>query len=133
MQIFRTTRAYVIAFCAYAFNALSSLHHLLSASGQRVTRTPSSSQYPVLAAMLVCALILPGFVGKTSNPLERIVILLTEVVIVLGLINVLPEYGLTWAVIPLERYLSASAVFAAAVFAGVRLFVVVRQRGGERV
>ncbi len=127
MQIFKTTRGYALVFSAYAFIALATLHNLFRKPGASITHSPFSTQIPEIVGMLCCAIVLPGLLRKTSNTIERVVLILTEVVCLLWLANVLPKAGLDWAVIPYEHYFSATLVCASALLAGVRLVGVVRQ------
>jgi len=127
MQIFKTTRGYALVFCAYAFIALATLHNLFRKSGAPITHSPFSTQLPAIVGMLCCAIVLPGLLRKTSNSLERVVLVLTEAICLLWLANVLPKVGLAWAAIPHEHYFSAILVCAVTLLAGVRVLEVVRQ------
>lgn len=128
MQIFKTTRGYALVFCAYVFIALATLHNLFRNPGAPITHSPLSTQIPAIIGMLCCAIALPGLLRKTSNTLERVVLVLTEAVCLLWLANVLPKVGLAWAAIPYEHYFSATLVCVAALLAGIRLVDVVRQQ-----
>jgi hypothetical protein len=132
MQIFETIRAYVLAFCAYAFVALATVHNLFRSTGPSVTPSPFSIQFPAIVGMLCCAIVLPGLLRKTTNTLEKVVLILTEAVCLLWLANMLPKIGLAWAAIPHEPSFSALLVSAAAVLVGVRLFEVMRQRKADQ-
>ena len=128
MRIFKTTRGYALVFCAYALVALATVHNLFRNSGPLVTHSTFSIQLPAIVGMLCCAIVLPGLLRKTTNTLEKVILILTEVVCLLWLVNVLAKVGLAWAAIPCERYCSATLVCVAALLAGARLVDVVRQR-----
>jgi hypothetical protein len=128
MQIFKTIRGYALVFCAYALVALATVHNLFRNPGPSVTHSTFSIQLPAIVGMLCCAIVLPGLLRKTTNTLEKVVLVLTEAVCILWLVNVLAKVGLAWAAIPHERYFFASLVCVAALLAGVRLVDVLRQR-----
>lgn len=126
MQLFKKRRSYFLAFIAYALDALFSLRDL-----KKIPRVHETQfglfEIPSILGMLCCAIVLPTLVVRTSNTLEKACLILTESIIVLGLANYLPEFGLAWAAIPYVRYIFTLLVCAAALTAGMRLVSVLRE------
>jgi hypothetical protein len=125
VQLFDSVKMYVFAFCVYALVAAEKLYELINGPA---ARDLSAGRGGVLLIILtVCvAIYLIGLLRKTSNKLERAVIMFTELLCVLEVISLIQNMGVTWAEIPANSNVIAVVHSLATVLAGVRTFQVIR-------
>lgn len=120
MNLFKSTRAYVLAFLCYVVAALLTLSRLEAAAKAPL---PQSALLltPKVAGTTLCIVLLLRLLNKTISALERAALLLSAAFFGLYLCDVLREIGWSSLVIPSERALSAFIASAAAIIAGWRL------------
>lgn len=126
MRLFDATSTYVYIFCMYALNALFLLLHS--------TKSPISSHrsldllvlVPMVVGMMFGAFLSFVSIQKTSNIIEKAVLILTGILCLLFLISVLPQVGYEWANFPFSHAIFVIVSCVAAVLTGIRVFQLVR-------
>jgi len=128
MQIFKTTRDYVLMFCVFAAIAFATVHAALTKTSANDTRTPTVTKVAEVVGMLCCAIALPQLLSKTSVRLERAVIIAAELICVIWLVNSPHRLGMANVEIPYGNYASIALICGATVLTGARLISVVQRR-----
>jgi hypothetical protein len=126
MRLFDATSTYVYIFCAYALNALVLLFH--STKGSMSSHRPPDLLVlvPMIVGMMLGALLSFSSIRKTSNLIEKSVLILTGAICLLFLVGALPEIGYEWANFSFSHAAFVIVSCVAAVLVGVRVLQLVR-------
>jgi hypothetical protein len=120
MRLFKENKIYAYAFCVYALNALFLLQH----SVRKSTPTHKLPAFSVLVLQCICMLLIAviafAAIRKTSNAVEKTVLVLTGIICLLFLLNVISQLGFSWASFPFSHVVFVSISCAAALLAGWR-------------
>ena len=128
MQIFKTTRAYILTFLIFVAITFATVHAALRNADVNGIHTPTLTKVAEVVGMLCCAIVVPQLISKTSVRLEKTVIIVTELICVIWLVDSPHWLGAMKAEISYGNYASMALICAAAVLAGVRLIMVVQRR-----
>lgn len=124
MRLFRAKTTYIYVFCVYAANAWFLLRHAVKKS-IAVHRTPFLPiVLPQVIGMLLLAVLAFLAMRRTSNGLEKFVLVLTGIICLLFVAGVLPEYGYNLPDSLHLHSLFVAASCAAALLAGWRMLQV---------
>src|SRR5215469_3960185 len=130
MSIFKTRRAYVVAFGVYLLGLLVTIRafvRYLHMDGGQVHQVRHPSIINIVTA-LVCATILVALFRRTDNALEKAAVVLTSVYFLSWVLDVLSGYGYAWMSFG-SRLTVSSAMFAlATILVGVRTVQVLLRR-----
>lgn len=119
MNIFRTRRAYVIAFGAYFLSLLIMVRTFRSESAPDIQIVAHPSVVKVVVA-LFCSIFFIGLIHLSSIILERIIFVASSLYFLLWALETLSGYGYWWAMIPNNLTVSVAVSAMATVLAGVR-------------
>jgi hypothetical protein len=119
MTMFKSTRAYIIAFILYAI----CLWPMIRAGIRRdwFLHTPNEHpQFVNVIGAVFCAVFFISLIKKTSNILEKSALISTAVVCILWILNILDSYGLRWSSVPANFAISTGIAVIATVLVGIR-------------
>jgi hypothetical protein len=124
MRLFDSAWIYVLLFCVLMFITVEKLHQLATGAIHSDSRGLNVERVMVTLVTVVMAGYMPILIRRTSNRLEQVGIVLTELLCVLWFATLLASQGAEWAQIPHSAYLSAALNCAITLIAGVRVFQV---------
>jgi hypothetical protein len=127
MQLFDSAKIYLFIFGVLALIAMEKLRQLTGGKVHPGTAGLSISTILLVLITLFMAAYLPVLLGKISNRIEQLGIVLTEVLCVLWLAELLAGLGVGWASVPYDLLISALLYCAVAILAGVRVIQVLRR------
>ena len=128
MQLFDSAKVYIFVFCILTLSAMGKLNQLIR--GIVYTSATGLTTRTFLLALItfVMAAYLLVLLRTISNSIEKVGIVLTEVLCVLWLGQLLTGLGARWADIPYGPAISTFFNCVVAVLAGVRAVQVLRHR-----
>jgi hypothetical protein len=119
VTMFKTTRAYVIAFILYVLCLLPMIR-----AGLRMDwflRTPNTHPQLInVIGALFCMVFFISLIKKTNNLLETYALISTIAVCVLWMLNILAAYGLQWLLVPANFAVSTGFAAIATALVGAR-------------
>ena len=119
MTIFKTTRAYIIAFVLYAVCVLPMIRAGLRR--EWFLHTPDAHpQFVNIVGALFCVAFFVSLMRKTTSLLEKAALVSTLAVCVLWMLNILAAYGLQWLSFPANFAVSTGIAVIATALVGVR-------------
>ncbi len=119
MTMFKSTRAYVIAFFLYVI----CLWPMIRAGIRRdwFLHTPNDHpQFINVIGAVFCTVFFISLIKKTSSVLEKAALISTAVVCILWMLNILAAYGLRWSSVPANFAISTGIAVIATVLVGIR-------------
>ena len=128
VQLFDSAKMYVFLFCVLALITVEKLRQLTLGAAHAGTTDLDIRNLLIACVTFMMAVYLPILFRKISNRIERVGIVLTEVLCLLWLANLLTKLGVAWAEIPHGLFVSAIFHCAITVLAGVRTFQVLWHR-----
>jgi hypothetical protein len=128
MRLFESSTEYVIAFCVCVLFAFCEIFVLVfpDVAFMGVNHDSPIVTYLDFLITVIFVVYLAVAWRKTSNNIERTVIVLIGADCIVDLTRMLYLFGVPWAGIPYERIISAAVFCAAAALAGVRTFEIKR-------
>ena len=128
MQIFKTSRAYLIVFCLYIFNALNVCYPLKSSN--QATQFVRSSHFAGINILggIFCLIIFAAGVRKTSYLIEKCIIVFSGIFFVMFIADNIHNLGYTVAFSTFNRPISVFVICVAAVLSGIRLLQVSKHK-----
>jgi hypothetical protein len=120
MTIFETLRAYAIALGLYI---LSSLYMLHAVTKRASPSSSSATHHPSVVNLLValfCVIFFFSVLKRSSNVLEKIVMVVSSLFFVLWALSILSEYGYAWATVPQNSMVSLGVCVLATILVAVR-------------
>lgn len=124
MQMFKTTRAYLVVFCLYILNALIVCYPLRANSQANPFVYSSYFLIANILGGLFCLMLFLSGIRKTSSLVEKFIMILSGLFFVLFITDNIHKLGYAWAFVPLRHSISAVVICAAAILTGIRLLQV---------
>jgi hypothetical protein len=120
MKLFNATRAYVAVFLVYALATFNVAHHSATRVGH-----PHGSSNPTLLAMAVgspyCVILLLWLIRRTTNWIERAVLVLSAAFFLTFFLDVLHQLGFVSAAVPSHHAVSFVIICLATLLIGARI------------
>jgi hypothetical protein len=120
MTIFESLRAYAIALGVYFLSSLYMLHAVTkraSASSSSATHHPSVVN---LLVALFCVVFFLSVLKRSSNILEKVVMVVSSLFFALWVLSILSAYGYGWAAVPQNMMVSVAVCVLATILVAVR-------------
>lgn len=127
MRLLKTPTQYVVVCCAYLAHAIYANFSFL----HRVEQIPTHEGdrgvvLPLLIGVSLVILLIPTALRHTTLQIEKVVVIITGVLLVMCVIGYLHDLGLRWAILPNGDLLFVIASWLAAMFSGLLTLEVVR-------
>jgi hypothetical protein len=120
--MFESRRAYNTAFAAYFLLLLLMTYETVRGASVSSTGTGSHPSGARILAALSCMVVFVSLLKRSNHVLERIVLILSSLFFLLWALDILSEYGYSWASVPCNLVISTGVCAFATAIVGLRAF-----------